>query len=326
MYATAALIVPLLTSSKEQPITLFCHGIIDTKNQINRYVEFIEQPALSFNFSDAQAPNDWSLNNLIFQLCTLFSKRVNRQQMYMGTGKDIDTLAAQIDFSQQYIIFGFSRGGATAINYIAEHTPQNVQALILEATPADMLDSFDHIQQKIGLNISDNKKIQAQIFHTIFPAWQITSPPPVENIKKFTNKNLPILIIHSKDDSVVPISSAYKLYLAFLQAGFTNTYFIQLSTGQHAHYQKSPDRVIYLQALHSFYKKFGYTYNPTYTQNQDDLTYLQPTASYVKEQLTLFERHTKQNYLKLSQSNNATVAMMTAILMITGAGWYWYYK
>ena len=50
-----------------QPTTLFCHGIIDSKHQINRYRDYVQQPAVSFDFVDAQKPDNWDINTLIFK-------------------------------------------------------------------------------------------------------------------------------------------------------------------------------------------------------------------------------------------------------------------
>lgn len=50
----------------KQPITLFCHGIIDNQQQSQRFQDILEEPIKTFNFPDAQAPEAWDLNNLIF--------------------------------------------------------------------------------------------------------------------------------------------------------------------------------------------------------------------------------------------------------------------
>lgn len=43
-------------SGVDQPITLFCHGIVDSKVQADRYEQFLQEPKTSFDFPDAQKP------------------------------------------------------------------------------------------------------------------------------------------------------------------------------------------------------------------------------------------------------------------------------
>lgn len=302
-----------------QPTTLFCHGIINNGNQINNYQEFIEQPAATFDFPDAQIPQEFDLNTLVFKGCSLFKKPVNRNNMFMGTDQDITTLRKQIDPDKDYILYGFSRGGAAAINVLAQDNPSNIKALILESSPADMIDSIKNAQYALGYQFSTQRSGQEKLFHALFPAYQLGSTPPVKNIAKIQNRSLPILIIASVADQRVAIDASCKLYLAFLKAGFTDVYFQELATSKHDHYVSGSERTQYLQALHSFYKKYGFAYNPKFAVF-DDLSHLQPSAESIIAKLRNF--HVQQIAHFRSKQNSTTtgiLAMIIAILLGTHA-------
>ena len=104
----------------QQPTTLFCHGIVDDHTQIDHYADFIMKPQESFDFPDAQTPTELDLNTVIFTTGSQFGKSINRNNMAMGYGIDIQTLKHHIHTDQKYILYGVSRGGAAIINYLAE--------------------------------------------------------------------------------------------------------------------------------------------------------------------------------------------------------------
>ncbi len=270
----------------KQPTTIFCHGIVDNKDQMNRYAQFLENPKKTFDFVDAQIPSTWDVNSLIFSVCSWFGKRVNREKMYMGYGQDVESLSEQINPHEHYILFGFSRGGTAIINYLAEHDADNIQAIVLNAVPADIVQSIDDIQKSLGYTFAPTRNDQEKLFHTLFPAYPIGSIPSTQAVKYIKNKHLPIFIAHAKTDTLVHISSAWQLYIAFLQAGCTNVYLCELESGQHKAYPQSPDKLQFLQSLHSFYKKYHFDHNPEFAII-DDLSALQPSMHEIIQKKSL---------------------------------------
>ena len=300
----------------EQPVTLFCHGIVDNHSQIDRYINLIQQPCLSFDFPDAQFPTDWSLNNFIFQSCALFGKKpVNLEKMHMGHGPDIETLHSQIDKEKSYILFGLSRGGATAISYLAQYNPSNIQALIIDAAPADVVACVEDFQYGIGYKFAQDRPTQEAFFHAIFPAYPINSIPAVQDISHIKNKNLPIFIVHSLDDARVHISSSWKIYTAFLQAGFQHVYLCQLNTGSHGYYMQGPERDFYLKTLHSFYKKYDFIHD----NKQADLELLeqlQPTLEEIDKKLSTYQDNLEKQYENNLKINRIALSTLAAILLL----------
>ncbi len=269
----------------EKPTTIFCHGILDTQKQIDRYKDFIQQPKITFDFPDAQQPCGWNFNNFIYQIYKMIrSKPLNRKKMYMGYGPDVETLKNQMSSDESYVLFGFSRGGIAILNYLAENNTDNIQAIILNAVPADLMQSVEGIQKAIGYTIASTRYRQEKLFNMIFPAYQIGSIPPKDIIPSINNKNLPIFIVHAKTDTVVSITSSWQLYIAFLQAGFTNVYLCELEAGQHKAYNKSSDKIKFLHDIHSFYKKYNCACDYKLAIH-DNLTNLQPTINEITQKL-----------------------------------------
>ena len=309
------------TIHAEQPTTLFCHGIIDNHTQMNRYADFIMKPKKAFDFPDAQTPTDLDLNTVIFTTGSQFGKSINRNNMAMGYGIDIQTLKHQIDCDQEYILYGVSRGGATIINYLADYNPKNIAGIILDAAPADVVDSIDFWQHAIGYLFAPDRATQETIFHSLFPAYPKNSIPSVQAIANISNKKLPVFIVNSQDDARVPIASAWELYIAFLQAGFEHVYLCQLTTGVHANYMQGPDKNIYLTALHSFYKTHEFDYNPHYATLKS-LRDLQPSIDDIIEKLSVYKEKMERNYQIQKAKNRNYFYLTIAGLIGTGIAYH----
>lgn len=216
--------------------TLFCHGIISDKNQLDLYPAELLPSSSSFNFEDAQIPEGHNLNHTIFKICDSFGKRVNRNCMHMGYGNDISTLTSNIDPKKETILYGLSRGGSTIINCLAQENPSNITGVILEATPCDVVSAVESIQHATGIPFAPHRTLQEMFFKIAFPSYKLNTTPTINRIKNIQNKNLPILIIHSQDDRRVHISSSWKLYIELKNLGFTKVYFSELTTGKHGFY------------------------------------------------------------------------------------------
>jgi len=292
----------------QQPTTIFCHGIVDNKTQADRYDQFLQKPKVAFDFPDAQTPHNYNLNSLIFHSCALFGKRVNRESMHMGHGADIETLKNQIKSDEDYILYGVSRGGATAISYLAQHNPVNVKAVVLDATPADVVTSIDELQHTLGCKFASDRTSQECLFNTVFPAYPCNSVPAVQDIKNIKNKNLPILIVHAHTDTRVHMRSAWQLYQAFLQAGFTNVYLSELQNGKHAFYMQGSDKDTYLKALHSFYKAYDLECNESYaTMNVQEL---QPNLQEINDKIQIDHEQFLRKYEEQKKLNIFVVSML----------------
>jgi len=266
-----AIFIVLISSSGELlPSTwhtVFAHGIVDGPTQIHRFEDAIGTTTKSaLSFPDAKPATGFGFNYGISKITYLLGKHVNRNRMYMAQGNDIKAMnhfieqtALQESSNKNFILYGCSRGAATVINYMAKHNPENVQALVLDACPASMHEAIQPTLIKFGINPSRAHAI----FSTLFPKYPKRNPiNPFNSIKDIKNKNLPILLIHSADDSVVPYEHSLMLYREFIDQGFTNVHILTIASGRHSYLlQNKQVKPQYLQAVHSFYKKYNMPYH-----------------------------------------------------------------
>lgn len=252
--------------------TIYAHGIIDDQTQIQRFIEAISTPqTTTVEFCDAQKAANWGLNGYVGSLChTILGKNINRANMCMGQTNDITTLHNVIQNqcpNDSLILYGCSRGAATIINTLTQNHYSNIKALVLDATPADMPATIKPMLAKLGIN----PDYADTIFSIIFPAYPKNSTTPLQAIQHIANKDLPILLIHSLTDQKIPVQHSYQLYQEFIRQGFTNVEIVILPEGAHSYLlQNEKIKPLYLQAVHSFYKKYNLPHDTAWAQQNFD--------------------------------------------------------
>ncbi|MFA5998622.1 MAG: prolyl oligopeptidase family serine peptidase [Candidatus Babeliales bacterium] len=276
--------------------TVFAHGIVDGPGQMLRFQKAITTPkATAVQFADSKSATDWSLNGIIGHCTKLFGKTVNRSAMFMGQTADITAISktiTKIPANKSVILYGCSRGSATIINYLAKFNPKNVKALVLDSCPASLPETIAPKLVKLGIHPS----YSLSIFTTLFPAYPANSIPPLHAIKNITNKNLPILLIHSKDDSSVPFEHSLMLYLEFKKQGFTNVHLAAISKGKHSFLlQNKTAQPVYLKAVHTFYKKYDLPYDKAWATGTCDS--YNPNIVLVKKVISAYEAKIQKIYM-----------------------------
>lgn len=296
--------------------TIYAHGIVDNPAQIKRFKQAIatdHEHTKSVIFPDTQKETGYGINRMISEITTLINKPINRSKMYMGTGADIqaiDTILHTIHQNNDLILYGCSRGGTALINYLAQHNPDHIAAIILDATPAHMPATIHPILAKIGIHSSYDETI----FSTLFPAYLKDSTGSKQLISKIKNKNIPILLIHSQNDTKVSYDHSLLLYQEFKQNGFKNVYLATIPSGKHSFLlQDVHANAVYLQAVHSFYKHFGLPYNSQWAQ--DNLEQYQPTLDKVQEQITECAKALTKEYEQSKQRNIIGASLIAMILI-----------
>lgn len=295
----------LSTSAHPHLYTIYAHGIADKPCQVKRFAAAINTDAdhtKSVTFPDTKKETGYGINRILSEITTYNKKPINRSQMHMAGPEDIKTLhktVQAIPESDNFILYGCSRGAATAINELGQNNPKNIVALILDASPASMPETIHPFLAKLGVHHSYDKFI----FSTLFPRYQRDTITPLQSIKKIQNKNLPILLIHSQDDSKVPYHHSLQLYKEFLNNGFNHVYLVTIPQGRHAFLLQDPKvKDPYLQAVHSFYKQYNLPYNQQYAQNnmgQYKLEMCQVESQIIAAQNALQNQYNQNKYKKL---------------------------
>ncbi|HSW75695.1 MAG TPA: prolyl oligopeptidase family serine peptidase, partial [Candidatus Saccharimonadales bacterium] len=222
----------------------------------------------------------------------LFGKTVNRNAMYMGQRADITAICktmAKIPAQESVILYGCSRGSAAIINYLAKYNPKNVSALVLDSCPASMHDAIAPKLVQLGIDPSNS----LSIFTTLFPAYPKNSITPIQAIKDIKNKDLPILLVHSKDDSSVPYEHSLMLYKEFKTQGFGNVHLVSIEKGKHSFLLQDKDaEPVYLKAVHSFYKKYNLPYDKSWATDSCDP--YNPNIDTLKKVILAYEKRIKK--------------------------------
>lgn len=248
----------------QQPQTKYSHGLGGSEYEVNGLVKkkVIHQPAEGIQFK-------------------------NERDSCLGHGINVTTLNEKIDPQQNYIFYGISCGGVGIINHLAKHGSDHAKAIILDATPADIINLAEEVQYRIGVWALWTRAQKEWAVRKLFPEYPKQSVPPVQAIANITNKELPVFIVHSHNDPVVDIRSAWENYKAFKQAGFKNVYLCELQKGGHMNNAYGEDSIKYIQALNSFYKKHNLKHDKKHaTLSNEELQQLQPTEEEINQKLS----------------------------------------
>ncbi len=302
--------------STTQQITIFGHGIVDSSAQIERFKEAIATPHIqSINFPDSLAPAHYNpITNLTFAITSYLGKNMNYGSMFMGQKDDIDTLQKEINAcgDDECILFGCSRASATIVSCLGKNNPKNVKALVLDACPASMPETITMTLAQLGINPAYNNAV----FSSIFPLYDpVTALTPLQAIATIENKDLPILLLHSKEDKIVPYIHALKLYQTFKKYGFNNVHLALFDKGRHSFLIQNPEtRHDYLKVVHSFYKKYGLPYNPEF--GSDELSDTPLSQEEINETIKRYDELVTETYNYMFQRNlGFAVAIIGLILL-----------
>lgn len=266
--------------------TIYAHGILDHPSGVKRFYQAISSSVEYIKtvvFPDIQKEVGYGINRIVSEVASKFKIPINRSKMYMGQLQDIDAFFDAIQTCEQddqLILFGCSRGGAATVSFLAKHNPENVVAVVLDGSPADMLASADPIMAQFGLGSS----CRSLIFSVLFPAYPQDSVTPLQSVAHIKNKKLPILLIHSQNDCVVPYSHSLRLYKEFIKHGFEHVYIVLIPEGRHAFLLQEPKaKDLYLKAVHSFYKFYDLPYDKMHAS--EDMDFYRPALDVVEQKI-----------------------------------------
>jgi hypothetical protein len=243
-------------------VTLFSHGIADTWKQVNWYIKSylkhdvrhyndrvtIHTPFISFNYPDA----------------TNRFHRVNYNETSFGGKNEIRRLYKAYQKTNErfgqcdIILYGLSRGASNIVILAGTHQLDNVKALILESPYLTMAEVIAHMMTRRGLDwlpLSYGETIAEYTFRKY--TRHGNSP---DNCLKNIPQEMPIFIICSKEDHLVPASSSINLYKKLIESGHQHTYIFIADHGRHAAILKGPDGEKYEWIINAFYKKYNLPY------------------------------------------------------------------
>ncbi len=289
MILLCALIAGLYPSIHAKTIFLFAHGIADTYKQAYRYVKnyhingtnhhnqqyLFAAPFATFNFPDASEG----------------IKRINHHETSLAQDNEIlrlkkayyKTMSVYEDQHQtpcEVVLFGLSRGASAAINFVGLHNPSNIKALILESPYDSVATIIDFMMQKMHLTWLPHS-CGEYMMENIFRRYKRDGIHSIDLVDRI-NKNIPILIICSKEDQRVPWYSSAKLYQQLCKSGHKHVYLYIADHGKHSKILWDQNGKTYQSIVHAFCRTHGLPHDPTLAENgQNQLNLCQPVLKKV---------------------------------------------
>lgn len=267
------------SSSLQATITyLFSHGLADTHKQAHQYLKsekdpekpyILYFPLVTFDYPDA----------------TESFLRVNRTQTSLGQENEIQRLAGAFSAnpakSNHTIVVGVSRGASTILNFMALYNPETVRAIILESP-------FDCAENVVKSLINNSKiswlpgaqKCAVGLIGFVFSKYKANGIHPIHHLHKIKT-DIPILVICSAQDKLVPTWSSINVYLGLKKAGNKNVHLVVLPQGNHA--KLITDPIIgkhYQNIVHAFYAQYKLPHNSTFAaEGKKFLAQTQPSPT-----------------------------------------------
>lgn len=266
---------PVLVKATEKMNYVYCHGLGGSGSEAIYYVKnhFLEKIKLKESNRIIEIPLSLNLNSQFFILyspishfnhpsgyevygsfCSkthkinLQSGIVDYKKVSLGQAYEINELKKAIDnIKGDCILFGRSMGASTIINYMSLYQTSKIKALVLEAP----FHSIEELLNQGFLSFLDIGKLAMT-----FPAYNPKGIKPIESILKMS-KDIPIIFIHSKKDTIVPIISSIKLFNTLVKFGYKKVHFLELHSAGHNDATISRDASNYQNVVHAFYKHYG---------------------------------------------------------------------
>jgi len=247
------------TKGTETLLSYFYQTQKDNFTTWNFLFDVEKHNVISFNFQDI-------LINL-----GIYGSIPNPFLTHLAQGDDIEQLLKAINSSinQTIIGFGVSRGAATWITTLGTQLiDKKVAGLVLESpfsslknvTPFQII--YFILESIKPIFPSINPEYHATLItKTFFANYEMNGVQPLDVIHTI-GKDIPILLVHSKEDAIIPINNSRQLYAKLRKSGHTKAFLLELDHGQHARLLKGRDGLLYARVVHAFFKYCNIPHNP----------------------------------------------------------------
>jgi len=209
-------------------------------------------------------------------------------QVSLGQENNIESIeCAANTLNEKTIGFGVSRGAATLINFMGTKGNSNIKAIILDSPFATIEETIKYKMSQWSSMFLGKIPGLAKLIHLlmpiVFPSYSPNGLQPINQIENI-DPDIPIILLHSKTDNGVPISGSRQLYIKRKMIGCNNVYLVELERGKHAEGLHGKDGKKYQNVVHAFFKKYGYTHDPTFAE-KENLENYQPSVEAVTRRL-----------------------------------------
>lgn len=242
---------------------LYAHGIAESYKQAFWYSKTtphgtVHNPYLydgrvfSFDFPDA-TERFW---------------RMNFTQTSLAQANEIEALRSTYDQAcarlttegledQDFVMIGMSRGATTILNFMSTYKPEKIKAIVVES-PFDSTHAVaKNMLSKVWLeNVYGMQSIAHALVGVAF--WQhSTLGIHAKDVVKDISKDVPILLIASNQDVIVPAQSTIALYNMIKQSGHQKVHLYRADLGPHGRFLKHENGRRYQNVVQAFYRNYG---------------------------------------------------------------------
>ncbi len=158
--------------------------------------------------------------------------------------------------SCKHILYGASRGAAVVCTHGSLYHSNSIAAVIAEA-PFDCIENtaiYGSLGTKIKIGLVSKLSITSVKKNGI---------SPISVIEKF-DKTIPLALIASQADTIVPLTCVQNLYNSLIKAGHKKVHLLVLKKSSHNMYAFGPEKHIYQNFIHAFYKNYNLPHIPEY--------------------------------------------------------------
>lgn len=243
----------------------------------------------------------------------LYSKMSIGQEPDMGSfKKEYKMWDATYSHEDGFIAYGVSRGAALIFNALSmkdekgEYRYQGAKLVVLEGCFYSVQDILEEKAQPFLDEFSKHvsaffthydpapvKKTVSNFLNNhvslLFKKYDPNGISPAKNVEHFP-KGIPVVLITSETDEVVPTSSTQKLANALADRGENDVYLIKLKNSKHPSYMFSnkDDHDKYESALHAIYQRYGFEHDAQLAE--EGAQYLDESTLYLQKDVPL-KRH-----------------------------------
>lgn len=188
------------------------------------------------------------------------------------------------------IIYGVSRGASTIITTLATLNDQELNAIA-----AVILESpFDHIRSVIAsifnktFILSYATGLGLKVMERIAGKFDSQGISPLTSAAHIQRKDIPMLIVCSRQDLLVTWESSTHLYQQLVRDGHTEAHLLVLPEGRHGALCSNQ---AFCGVLHTFYQHYNLPYNTEHAQACSlDFATLKPTDQVIEKWEKAYKR------------------------------------
>jgi Prolyl oligopeptidase family len=261
-------------------VYLYSHGIAASRHNVRQFLErykksngiehhneryTIADPFVTFDYHDAwywTTGNEWFLKQrqLLRRLIRGHYKNASLAQK-----ADIDQLnSVYLEHKNEldrFILYGISRGGSTILAFLGRENPNSIAAAVVESLYASIDDIVEHKIKALRLQYLISKNMGLKLVAKVFKKYRPHGSKPVDWLPD-VDPSVPILIVCSTSDLLVPWTSSYSIYCALRATGHDKVHILILHRGMHGFLIQGADGDKYQRVVHAFYKKYDLPYDP----------------------------------------------------------------